>query len=362
MTPLARGVAIPSRLIRIRRRPTVPQQDSFETVARKERFVANLQRLMDGHGYSIHETAQRAGIRSRKRFYRWATSGIARAAKDHHDDLDRLQRLFRLANWTELWGDSPAVSMEDQLIAGVLGQPDYGYAAKVLYLLRTLTATDSGDLRRHIDRVFNEATRDDVPDEVLPMLTPKQAIERLRRLDPSAYQSIVDCYGTNFDKLQWRSLPALSLEQLAAHTSSRIYEMLVSTEEVERPQLRYLKPKYRKNLSQFNRFKGPSHWAYPLFVEWLAEEWRKTQDKTMEILECTAHVKWPEIVDYYNSEAFSNWLKARAERKMAQANATHADEAAEQKAAPLSDDDAGASADSLDAQGGNQNLHQDDEA
>lgn len=175
-------------------RPTVPQQDSPETAARKERFVANLRRLMDAHGLSISETARRAGIEDRKRFYRWATNGIARAAKDHQSDLDCLRRLFGLGNWAVLWGETPEVSLEDQLIAGVVGKPDYGFAAKLLFLLRTLGDDESNDLRRHIDRVFDEATQDGIPEQMMRVLHGKQVLNEVRRRSPSAYQILVERY------------------------------------------------------------------------------------------------------------------------------------------------------------------------
>jgi len=172
----------------------VPQRDSPETAARKQRFVGNLRQLMGAHGLSVSETARRAGIENRKRFYRWATNGIARAAKDHQSDLDRLRRLFGLSNWAVLWGESPQVSPEDQLIAGVVGKPDYGFAAKLLFLLRTLGGDESNDLRRHIDRVFDEATRDGIPERMMRVLNGKQILNMVRQRNPDTHRILIDIY------------------------------------------------------------------------------------------------------------------------------------------------------------------------
>ncbi len=171
------------------------QQDSAETAAKKQRFVATLQKLMAGHGLSVSQTAHDAGIRDRKRFYRWATSGIARASKRHQTDLDRLRWLFGLSSWQELWGDDVTVSVEEQLIATASAKPDYGYAAKVLYLLRTLGRTDAGTMRDYIDQVFEHATRDGMPEQMMRVLSAKQVLDRVRTLSPSAYSNIVAKYG-----------------------------------------------------------------------------------------------------------------------------------------------------------------------
>jgi transcriptional regulator with XRE-family HTH domain len=195
-------------------RPTVPQQDSPETAARKERFVANLRRLMDAHGLSISETARRAGIEDRKRFYRWATNGIARAAKDHQSDLDCLRRLFGLSNWAVLWGETAEVSLEDQLIAVVVGKPDYGYAAKLLFLLRTLGDDESNDLRRHIDRVFDEATRDGIPEQMMRVLNGKQVLKEVWRRSPSAYQTLIEKYGATAHRSVENTFPTTPPERM----------------------------------------------------------------------------------------------------------------------------------------------------
>jgi hypothetical protein len=172
----------------------VPQQDSAETAAKKQRFLATLRKLMAGRGLSVSETAYQANI-DRKRFYRWATSGIARASKSHIRDLNNLRWLFGLTNWQELWGDEVTISVEDQLIAAASAKPDCGYAAKVLFLLRTLGRTDAGQLREHIDKLFEHATRDEMPEQMLRVLSAKQVLDRVRTLSPSAYSKFVAEYG-----------------------------------------------------------------------------------------------------------------------------------------------------------------------
>lgn len=169
---------------------------------------------MDAHGLSISETARRAGIEDRKRFYRWATNGIARAAKDHQSDLDCLRRLFGLSNWAVLWGETPEVSLEDELIAGVVGKPDYGFAAKLLFLLRTLGDDESNDLRRHIDRVFDEATRDGIPEQMMRVLHGKQVLNEVRRRSPSAYQTLIEKYGATTHRAVENTFPTTPPERM----------------------------------------------------------------------------------------------------------------------------------------------------
>ena len=189
------------------------QQDSAETAAKKQRFVANLRKLMAGRGFSVSETAHQAGI-DRKRFYRWATSGIARAARSHQADLDKLRWLFGLSSWHELWGDDVTVSVEDQLIAAASAKPDYGYAAKVLFLLRTLGKTASTELKGQIDKLFEDATRDGVPEQLMRVLSPKQVLDHVRTASPSAYTNIVAEGGGNVNEAVERELISTTPDRL----------------------------------------------------------------------------------------------------------------------------------------------------
>ena len=166
-----------------------------DTTARKKKFVANVQRLMGDRRLSVPETARRAGIEDRKRFYRWANSGIARAARDHLADLDGLRRVFGLSTIEDLWGDPPETSVEDQLIVGISAKPEYGYAAKLLFVLTKLPATEAESLRRRIDDAFDLETRHELPQRLMPALTGKQVMDRVRQRNEKAYASLVEHYG-----------------------------------------------------------------------------------------------------------------------------------------------------------------------
>jgi len=171
-----------------------------DTTARKKKFAANLQRLMRERRLSVPETARRAGIADRKRFYRWANNGIARAARAHHDDLNGLRRLFRLSTMEDLWGDPPEVAVEDQLIMGVWAKPQYAYALKLLFLLDKLPAPEAEALRRQIDEAVDLETRHEVPKQLLPLLTGKQIVALVRRRSEKAYANLVRHYGDDSDK------------------------------------------------------------------------------------------------------------------------------------------------------------------
>jgi hypothetical protein len=109
------------------------------TAKRKAKFVANLQRLMRPLGLSVRETARRAGIEDKKRFYRWANNGIARAAHEHDEDLERLRKLFRLNSIEQLWSDLPDTSPADMVLAAAAEDPDFFFAYRVLVALRGLS-------------------------------------------------------------------------------------------------------------------------------------------------------------------------------------------------------------------------------
>jgi hypothetical protein len=161
------------------------------TAARKAKFAANLKRLMEDRGLSVRETASRAGIRDKKRFYRWATSGIARAAHAHDADLARLKALFRLPSVEQLWGDPPEASVEDLLVSGASGNPDYGHAYKLLVALRALDSERAIALRAAIDHAFDEATQGTTANDIMHALTPKQILVRLEQRSPKAYANLL---------------------------------------------------------------------------------------------------------------------------------------------------------------------------
>jgi hypothetical protein len=161
------------------------------TAARKAKFAANVQRLMEDRGLSVRETANRAGIKDKKRFYRWATSGIARAAHAHDADLARLKALFRLPSVEQLWGDPPEASVEDLLASGAGGNPDHGYAYKLLVVLRAFEDQRADAIRNVIDEAFDEVTQNTTADDIMHALTPKQILVRLEQQSPKAYANLL---------------------------------------------------------------------------------------------------------------------------------------------------------------------------
>ena len=184
-----------------------------DTTARKKKFAANLQRLMRERRFSVPETARRAGIADRKRFYRWANNGIARAARAHHDDLNGLRRLFRLSTMEDLWGDPPEIAVEDRLIMGISAKPQYAYAVKVLFLLAKLPASEAEALRRQIDEAFDLETRHTLHQKLLPTLNAKQILARVRNCSEKAYANLMQRYGGNEDMQPHAPLGALMIEE-----------------------------------------------------------------------------------------------------------------------------------------------------
>lgn len=174
---------------------------SQSTADRKAKFVANLRRHMEARGFSIVETARRANLKDKKRFYRWASSGISRAAHDHHDDLDRLRRLFRLKSVEQLWSDAPEATLEDLLLSSAGGNPDHGYAYKLLVVLKAMTVERGDALRAVIDDAFDEATRETQAEDILRVLTPRQIIERLQQRSPKAYANLLKAAGGEVEDL-----------------------------------------------------------------------------------------------------------------------------------------------------------------
>lgn len=149
---------------------------------------------------SVPETARRAGIEDRKRFYRWANNGIARAARAHLADLDGLRRLFRLDTIEDLWGDPPEVTVVDRLILGIAAKPNYAYAVKLLFVLAKLPRTEAVALLRRIDEAFDLETRHELPQQLLPVLTGKQILRLVRERSEKAYANLVRQHGDNEDQ------------------------------------------------------------------------------------------------------------------------------------------------------------------
>lgn len=186
--------------------PVSPQK----TAERRAKFAANLKRLMEERGLGVRETASRAGIKDKKRFYRWATSGIARAAHAHDADLARLKSLFRLQSVEQLWGNPPEATIEDLLAIGAGGNPDHGYAYKLLVVLRAFEDQRADAIRSVIDDAFDEVTQNTTADDIMHALTPKQLLERIRKRSPKAFANLMAVVGDE-----------ASLQQIAASWLSK---------------------------------------------------------------------------------------------------------------------------------------------
>jgi len=171
------------------------------TAQRKAKFVANLQRLMRPLRLSVRETARRAGIVDKKRFYRWANNGIARAAHEHDEDLERLRKLFRLSSIEQLWGDLPDASPTDMVLAVAEEDPDFIYAYRVLVALRGLDNSRADNFKTLINDAFEEATREVSAEDILAHFTPEQMLDRLRIRDPAVFEKLMMLFRGRETKL-----------------------------------------------------------------------------------------------------------------------------------------------------------------
>jgi len=169
---------------------------------RKAKFVANLDRLMRPLGLSARETARRAGIVDKKRFYRWASTGISRAAHEHDDDLDRLRQLFGLPSVEVLWGELPDASLAEMVRAKAEENKDYLYAYKVLVTLRGLDADRVESFKTFIDDAYEEATREISDEDLMCRLAPDQILERLQQRDPESYEKLMRMFAGNMANLR----------------------------------------------------------------------------------------------------------------------------------------------------------------
>ncbi len=185
------------------------------TAKRKAKFVANLQRLMRPLGLSVRETARRAGIEDKKRFYRWANNGIARAAHDHDEDLERLRKLFRLSSIEQLWSDLPNTSPADVVLAAAEEDPDFFFAYRVLVALRGLSLERADNFKTLINDAFEEATREVSAEDIMGQFTPEQMLDRLRIRDSAVFEKLMMLFRGQEAKLH---------SQLAAMLHRRVVD------------------------------------------------------------------------------------------------------------------------------------------
>lgn len=165
-------------------------------------------------GLSVRETAKRAGIVDKKRFYRWASTGISRAAHEHDDDLERLRQLFGLPSIEQLWGELPDASLAEMVRAKAEENKDYLYAYKVLVTLRGLGPDRVEHFKTFINDAYEEATREISDEDLMCRLTPDQILERLQQRDPDSYEKLMRMFAGNTANLRRRVARLVSQEKV----------------------------------------------------------------------------------------------------------------------------------------------------
>jgi hypothetical protein len=163
------------------------------TAELRELFVSNLKRLMEERGLSPLETARKAAITDTKRFYRWASKGIARATHEHQQDLERLRLLFFLPSIGAFWHEGRMLSLHERIEEAGKIDWTYAYAFKVLVVLRAEGKTELKDLLDVVDGLFSECTAEKglSAADVLNPRTPSELLSDIQINSPAAH-----CYLT----------------------------------------------------------------------------------------------------------------------------------------------------------------------
>jgi hypothetical protein len=163
------------------------------TVELKRRFVQVIQSLMAMHGYTAAETARKAEIGEPKRFYRWASKGIARATREHHADLERLRKLFNLPSVGAFWEVGNAKPFHLKLKEAGEVEWEYAYAYKLVVALRSLGKTESQEVQELIDQLFAAETTGKfvTDDKVMEPKTAGKIVSFVRLNAPTVYEQLV---------------------------------------------------------------------------------------------------------------------------------------------------------------------------
>jgi hypothetical protein len=164
------------------------------TAELRELFVSNLKRWMGERGLTTLETAQKAAIPDKKRFYRWASKGIARATHEHQQDLERLKTLFELPSVGAFWQEGKMLSLHERIEEAGKVDWTYEYAFKLLVALKSEGKTELKDLLEVVDGVFSECTTGQglSAANVLDPRTPIDLLSYIQINSPAAYKIVMD--------------------------------------------------------------------------------------------------------------------------------------------------------------------------
>ncbi len=159
----------------------------------KRRFVQSIQTLMALHGYTAAETARKARIEEPKRFYRWASKGIARATREHQSDLESLRKLFGLSSVGAFWEVGSSKPFHLTLKEAGEIEWEYAYAYKLVVALRSLGKTDSGEVQELVDKLYASETSSKLvtDDQVMEPRTAGKIVSFIRLNAPTAYGQLL---------------------------------------------------------------------------------------------------------------------------------------------------------------------------
>ena len=139
------------------------------------------------------ETAEKAAITDKKRFYRWASKGIARATHEHQRDLERLRILFGLPSIGAFWDQGKILSLNERIEEA--GKVDwiYEYAFKLLVSLKSQGKSESKYLLDWLDAFFLRHTeaKNMSPAEVLHPRTGDELLSYIQINSPAAYNFLM---------------------------------------------------------------------------------------------------------------------------------------------------------------------------
>ncbi len=196
-----------------------------EATVRRRIFVANLNRLMEARGFTVRETAQKAGIDDFKRFCRWASTGITRATRKHDADLEKLRILFGLSGLKQFWPEPDGqasstktdrvTSLADRILAAGKFEREYDIAYKLIVVLKSQKKQDADEFSEAIENLFFQAiegklsddngeTADEIgesPEDILEPKTPERIISFLRINYPDAVEAAVKKTGSEHSVL-----------------------------------------------------------------------------------------------------------------------------------------------------------------
>jgi len=151
---------------------------------------------------SPRETARHAGIVNVKRFYRWVSKGITRANYEHDDDLDRLRKLFGLRSVGEFWKPHHDRSLHSRLRDAGSCEWEYGYAFKLLVLLRSLGREGAKEVCDVIDGIYKDQVDDRSPCAIMEPKTPAEILSFIRINAVHAYERWMERFNSHDEAVE----------------------------------------------------------------------------------------------------------------------------------------------------------------